>query len=209
MSMSKLFGWCLASVFLMATATVTLAQSEIHHIPPLINPDGYNPDLAHPFIEPFTFDPDFQFFAPAPSDRFDSEIEPSIGWFATYDRAHMYLTRPEMEASRLEGDMAWGNRFDLGYMTDEGHGWLMSFTHIDGPNNYNILEVERINVVEGRDAINIAPGTIILRGTATAGQQQGTAAVPGVPIRDRNDPTTNQRDYRLRDSVNVADVSSG
>lgn len=207
MFMSKFIRLCLTGLLLFATAKYALAQHEIHHIPPWINPDGYNPDLVQPFIEPFTFESDLQFFAPAPSDRLDSEIEPSIGWFATYDRTRMFVTRSETEPAPNVGDATWGNRFDLGYMTDEGHGWLVSFLHIDGPNAYNIVEVERINVVEGRDQINIPPGTIILRGTASAQQQQG-AIVPGLPIRDRNDPVTNQRDYRLRDSLNVADLTS-
>lgn len=211
MSTSR-FLWLTATlVALSAIATQAHAQHEIHHVPPVINPDGYNPDVAQPFIEPFTFQSDLQFFAPAEVDRINSEIEASTGWYATYDRAYIYVTRPQAESSYAEGDFTWGNRIDLGYMTEEDHGWLISFLHIDGPNNYQILEQERINVVEPDDEINFPPDGVILRGAAAGGgggQQQQPTFLPGFPVRDRNNPVTNARDYQVRDSINVADLSS-
>ena len=123
-----------------------LAQREMYSGPPTVNPSGYDPDLSQPFIEPMAFDPDFQFFAPAGVDRLGGEIGAPIGWFGTYDKTYLYVTRPEDQQSGTQGDFSWGNRFDLGYMSPENHGWLVSFLHIDGPNNYRILEAERINV---------------------------------------------------------------
>jgi hypothetical protein len=184
------------------------AQREIHHIPPVVNPDGFNPDVAQPFIEPTMFESDLQFFAPADIDRINTEMDASVGWFATYDRSYMYVTRPQAEESSAQGDFTWGNRFDLGYMTDEQHGWLFSFLHIDGPNNYHLLEVERINVVEPDDEINLPLDNVILRGGQAGGGGQNTVGIPGFPVRDRNNPITNGRDYILRDSINVADLSS-
>lgn len=209
MTTSRLL-WLSATVMaFFVIAPQAHAQREIHHIPPLVNPDGYNPDVAHPFIEPSMFESDFQFFAPADIDRLNSEIDASIGWFATYDRSYMYVTRPEAEASSASGDFTWGNRIDLGYMTEEAHGWMITFLHIDGPNNYNNLEVERINVVEPDDEINLPLDAIILRGAAAGGGGAAPiVASPGFPVRDRNNPITNQRDYIVRDSINVADLSS-
>lgn len=214
MSTSRLFTVFATLVALWAIAPQAFAQKEIHHIPPLVNPDGFNPDVAQPFVNPTTFETDMQFFAPADIDDLNSEIDPSVGWFATYDRAYIYVTRPQAEDSYARGDFTWGNRFDLGYMTEEDHGWLMSFSHIDGPNAYHILEVERINVVEGEDITTIPPDAVILRGSDAGGgggQGQPTAvdpAFPVFPVRDRNNPVTQGRDYIVRDSLNVADLSS-
>jgi hypothetical protein len=211
MSKSRL-SWLSATLLaFIVIAPPAYAQREIHHIPPVINPDGYNPDVAQPFIDPFTFESDLQFFAPADVDRINSEItDASTGWFATYDRAYIYMTRPQAEESSVQGDFTWGNRIDLGYMTDEQHGWQISFMHIDGPNNYHLNQVERINVVLPTDQFNFPLDGINLRGGQQGGQPPaaGAQAQPGFPIRDRNNPVTNARDYILRDSINVADLSS-
>lgn len=185
-----------------------LAQQEIHHGPPIVDPNGYDPDMLQPFIEPLTFDPDFQFFAPANVDQVSSEVEPPLGWFFTYDRVHIYVSRPQDEASYTQGDFTWGNRYDLGYMTDEDHGWLMSFLHIDGPNVNYRLEAERINVFQPQDTINGTPNAIDLRGGGGGGGTANQQTNPGFPLRDRNDPVTRERDYRLYDSINEARVSS-
>src|SRR5687768_14648249 len=146
--MSRFFQ-LIAILSVLAPITVpVLAQHEMHMGPPMVSPDGYDPDLTQPFIEPFTFDPDFQFFAPAGVDRLGGEIDPSIGFFATYDRTYIYVTRPQDEPSYTQGDATWGNRFTFGFMTEEDHGWLASIMHIDGPNVFRVLEAERINVWE-------------------------------------------------------------
>lgn len=209
MLMNRFFQLVAALTALALSASQVSAQHEVHRGPPFIDPNGYDPDLAQPFIEPMTFDPDFQFFAPAGVDRLGGEIEPSIGWFATFDRAYTYVTRPQDEPSNVQGDFTWGNRFNLGYMTAEDHGWHVCFSHIDGPNNYRILEQERINVFEPDDLINGDPDGIALRGGAGGGGGGGTPAVirPGFPLRDRNDPETQDRTYRVHESINVAKVS--
>jgi hypothetical protein len=181
------------------------AQHELHNIPPVIDPDGYNPDLLNPFIEPFAFDSDYQFFAPAESDFLDSEIEPNVGWYATYDRCWLFVTRPEQEQSRTQGDFTWGNRVDLGYMTEEDHGWLVSFMHINGPSEFNVLTQERINVVQGGDETTISEDTIILRGNPNAVTDPPNQTLP---LRDLNDRATGERNYRLQDSLNNAKLNS-
>ena len=115
------------------------AQHELHNVPPVISPQGDNADYFQPFIDPNAFDPDFQFFAPADIDTYGDGPEPNIGWFATYDRVRIWVTRPDYVPSYTEGDFTWGNRFDLGYMSEEEHGWLVSIWHIDGPVAFDVL----------------------------------------------------------------------
>jgi hypothetical protein len=52
-----------------------------------------------PFIEPDTFRPDFQFFAPADVTNYETgrDVDPNVGFFFTYDRVYMNVTRPESE----------------------------------------------------------------------------------------------------------------
>lgn len=208
MSTSRLIWLSAAVLALSVISPQAYAQREIHHVPPAVNPNGFDPDLVQPFVNPTTFESDLQFFAPAEIDSINSEIDASTGWFATYDRTYIYVTRPQAEESNTQGDVTWGNRFDLGYMTEEQHGWLLTFQHIDGPNNYFRNQVERINVVQVNDQINFPGDGINLRGGAAGGGGVTVTQRPGFPTRDRNNPSTNARDYMLRDSVNVADLSS-
>lgn len=193
-----------------ACAIPAAAQHELHNVPPVVSPEGNNPDLLHPFIDPMAFNPDYQFFAPADVDNYGDGPEANFGWFATYDRLRIYVTRPDYVPSYTEGDWAWGNRFDVGYMSEEEHGWLFSFWHIDGPNSINVLTQERINVYEEDDEIYGTPDAIILRGGGGGGGGTTTPGqpVPGYPVQDRNNPITGQRDYRLEDYLNVATLQS-
>ncbi|MFV1964569.1 MAG: hypothetical protein ACC628_04045, partial [Pirellulaceae bacterium] len=89
------------TVILAALSTLCLsargvhAQGELHQIPPVINPDGYNPDYLQPFIDPFAFDPEFQYFAPADFNTYDGHPDAKTGWFASYDRVRMWVSRPD------------------------------------------------------------------------------------------------------------------
>jgi hypothetical protein len=42
---------------------------------------------------------------------------------------YLNFTRPDTSPNWYDGDFAWGNRFDLGYMTSGEHGWLFSTTY--------------------------------------------------------------------------------
>jgi hypothetical protein len=207
MSMSRI------TVILAALSTFSLfapgvyAQHELHHVPPVINPDGYNPDFLHPFVEPLAFDPDYQYFAPADFDTYGGYFQGNTGWFATYDRVRIWVTRPDHEMSHTDGDFTWGNRFDVGYMTDEEHGWLFCAWNINGPNAVDILDQERINIYEEDDQVNGDPeNTIDLRGGGGAGDDD--EILTGVPDWDRNEPTLGFRAYRLQDTINVGDMAS-
>lgn len=193
-------------VALAQLAPLAQAQHEIHHVPPWISPDGNRPDLMHPFVDPSAFPSDWQFFAPAEIGDFGGQ-EYNYGFFATYDRFYIWVSRPEYDVAYTDGDFTWGNRFELGYMSESNNGgWLMEFWHIDGPNVYFETVVERVNVLQELDEINGNPQNIDLRsgggGAATNPQTNG------VPLRDRNNRRTQARDYILQDSQNVADLEN-
>jgi hypothetical protein len=144
-------------------------------------------------LKPFAFPPiesDFQFFAPADIDTYGGGPEHKTGWFATFDRVYMSAQRPEFSTyqtqSPIHGDFTWGNRFDLGYMDDDGKGWTFTGWHIDGPNENDILVTERLN----RYITDAAP-----------------AAAAVQPYRDNNLRLTGDRDYLVTNSINVADLS--
>ncbi len=146
--------------------------------------------VYHPFAEPLEFDPDWQFFAPVDVDSLlesSSRKRANTGWFATYDRTYLRMSRSETEQSSTEGDFTWGNRFDLGFMNDEESGWLFTLRSVTGPNSYDRVMQERINRVNAAD--NTVPSSLF-------------------PVEDRIDPQLRQRVYVLGDSLNVAGLSS-
>ncbi|HBE68100.1 MAG TPA: hypothetical protein DDW52_08120 [Planctomycetaceae bacterium] len=145
----------------------------------------------HPFADPMDYDPDWQFFAPVDVESL-TELSPrkraSTGFFGTYDRTYIWMSRPEHEDSKSQGDFGWGNRFDFGFMTDEDHGWLFSLRHMGGPTSFNTLiheRLDRVNTADTGDPLN-----------------------PVVPFFDANDPFLGFRAYRARQSLNVASLSN-
>ncbi len=148
--------------------------------------------VYHPFAEPLEFNPDWQFFAPVDVDslmELPSRKRANTGWFATYDRTYQWVSRPNVEQSKTDGDYTWGNRYDLGFMTDDRQGWLIGFRNIGGPNEYHNIYQERINRFNAADTGPTDP-------------------TPVQPFLDRNDETLGTRAYILGDSVNVAGLSN-
>ena len=185
------------------------AQREIHRGRPYIDSDGLDPDLWQPFVDTNAFSHDFQFFAPAEFGEFGDGPEAPTGWFGTYDRVYIFMSRPEAEPAGKQLDSTWGNRFSLGYMSPEDHGWFGEFWHIDGPNLYNVTEAERVNVIELDDQINGDPDNIDLRGGGgQANNNVNALNNTGLPRSDANNPITQDRRYFIQDSVNVADLTS-
>ncbi len=84
---------------------------------------------------PLDFDHDLQIFAPPEISGYGNGPKPNTGYFFTYDRVHWNISRPVEAIQPTEVDSTWGNRFNLGYMTEDDHGWLMEILHADGPNN--------------------------------------------------------------------------
>ncbi len=147
--------------------------------------------VHHPFGKPMEFDPDWQFFAPVDVDSI-MELSPrnraNEGWFATYDRTYLWVSRPSTEQSSNDGDFGWGNRFDLGLMTDKRSGWLLSFRNMGGPNVYDRTYQERIDRFNANDV--------------------NDPNAPVQPFLDANDPQLGTRAYILGDSLNVAGLTN-
>ncbi len=86
-------------------------------------------------VDPFEFDPDFQWFEPVTNMDL-ADMKPKkrtpTGWFATYDRLNLYGSRPESDQQeRLETllDSGWGHRYEIGYMLPGADtGWTFNWT---------------------------------------------------------------------------------
>lgn len=173
MSLLNLAWRVVAAVTVMVTGTAVKAQ-------------GF-----HPFAEPVNVDPDWQFFAPLDVDAM-TELSPRKrahqGWFATYDRTNLWVSRPNTETSANRGDFGWGNRYDVGFMSERESGWLFSFRNMGGPNVYDRVFVNRIDRVNAADT--------------------GDPNNPVLPVTDRNDPQLASRAYILGDSLNVVGLTN-
>ena len=221
MSIARTHIYLAAAVVACVLSSAANAQREIHHVPPAVTFDGYNPDVSHPFIEPLTFDHDWQFFHQADPEIFGNPVE-NIGWFGAYNHMYLWVSRPDDQSAvsqsglpftggdATNGDFSWGNRFDIGYMTGEDHGWFMTFFNLDGPSVYDRTQTERLNVLQPLDTVNGSALFVNLRGGGGAGQQQQQQQnmQPGFPFADRNNPFTGQRDYLVGPSINDAELTS-
>lgn len=85
------------------------------------------------------YDPDYQFFEPAEPDNYGGFPPPNTGWYGGYQRMFINGSRPRFEPSHTQGDFGWGNKIDIGYMTEAGHGW--SFTGMGMGNGVNVNNV--------------------------------------------------------------------
>lgn len=171
-----------------ALAAVTLIVAS----PKLMGQNLPNGPAYHPFAESLEFDPDWQYFAPVDVDALLEQSprkRAHTGWFASADRTFLWTSRAETEASKANGDFGWGNRFDIGFMTDDRSGWLVSFRNTGGPNVYDLIYQERINRVN-TDDVNDPIGT------------------PVNPFIDSNDEQIGTRAYLLADSLNVLGMTN-
>lgn len=182
MSLKNPFAWIAALMVGFSVASVahgqTLPVSHASHV-------GVNP-----FIEPDRFDPDYQFFAPADVDPYSGGQEPNVGFYGSYSRMYINVSRPEGSDSLFsgfDGDFTWGNRLDIGYMTPERIGWMTSVWHIAGPNEYLNLTQERLNRRNEDDPSDGLGGDV----------------TDGILPQDRN-----PRTYDLSASMNVARFTS-
>ena len=104
MSLIRPFAWLAALALVLGLAAPASAQ------------------YYSPFIDVGTFEPDFQFFAPAEVDDFGGPEPPNTGVYFDYDRVYVDMNRPNGEPSLFSdtfGDFTWGNRYEIGYMTEE------------------------------------------------------------------------------------------
>ena len=90
---------------------------------------------------------DFQMFAPPIIDEYgDEPVAPNYGWFLDYNRAYLKLSRPENVPSQFQEDGTWGNIWNLGYMTEDNHGWLISISHF---NNTSVAQFTNVTDIQG------------------------------------------------------------
>jgi hypothetical protein len=85
---------------------------------------------------------DAQLFAPADISTYGDFPRPNIGPWFSYQRVYLSIHQPayalignpspvaaglsDADNQFIKGGYDWGNRFDLGYMVDENHGWETS-----------------------------------------------------------------------------------
>lgn len=94
-----------------------------------------------PFVAPGTFDYDAQMFAPVEFTN-SEELEPSVGFYFVYDRMYTSISKA---GARIPDDgtlvsvsvprgsnYIWGNRYELGWMSDQGDGWGVNFERSNG-----------------------------------------------------------------------------
>jgi len=113
------------SRFLLFGATLVVA---------LVLAPNANAQQYTPFFDNWEFGHDFQPFAPVINEEYGYEpIPPNTGWFFAFDRVYLNVTRGAAADQSFNGDFTWGNRIELGYMTEEDHGWLLSAWELDGP----------------------------------------------------------------------------
>ena len=186
MSLKSQFAWIAALVAVVSVASVARAQRvTVSHA----SHNGVNP-----FIEPDTFNPDLQFFAPAQVDPYSGGEPPNVGFYGRVSRLYINVSRTEGADSLFsghDGDFTWGNLLDLGYMTPERIGWTSSVWHFSGPNEYFARVQERLNRRNENDPSD--------------GQDPGGGGgQTGEPIiQDRN-----PRAYLVANALNVARFTS-
>ena len=96
-----------------------------------------NPDATRPFAQPGIFDYDAQMFAPVEFTN-GKEKAPNTGFFFSYERGYTSISRggqigPTVTNTVPVGsDWHWGNRFELGYMTEEDRGWDLVYQKTAG-----------------------------------------------------------------------------
>lgn len=100
---------------------------------------GLSQNGYHPGAMEVAFDPDWQLFAPVQLQDMEdipARKRANTGFYVTYDRMHMLVTRPEAVQGNNALDKAWGDRYDFGWSREKG-GWNFSYMNIQGPNKFN------------------------------------------------------------------------
>lgn len=91
--MSRTTIWCwLGAVVILTVSPTASAWDDLY---------------AQPFVEPGYFDHDWQFFAPADDiDTYGNEPVMRTGWFGTYSRMYIGISRPRAQPNAID---VWGN----------------------------------------------------------------------------------------------------
>jgi len=176
----------IAVVALMTAMQTTYAQD--HNLPP---------------VDPFAFDPDYQWFEPIyEADLIDVKPKKraNTGWFATFDRLNLYGTRPETPIAfngETKLDHGDGGRYEIGYMLPQKDtGYLFTWTNNDVYDAQGVRQ-ERLN----RYSLDDLEGSA---DDSPAGPPFGFI----VPMEDRNNLGFNTRFYDVTISNNIMNYDS-
>lgn len=143
-----------------------------------------------PLAEPMEFNPDWQWFAPVDADELsESSLRKrgNYGWFVSHDRMRIWVSRPDTTNANFAGDFIGGHRTDLGFVRENGSGWLVNYSKLTNLSVYHGIYTERINRVNTADP--------------TGGVSNATTQV--FPAVDRNNPWDLARSYNVADSLNA------
>jgi hypothetical protein len=133
MSMIRPMAWLAALIAALGAAGYASAQVPVPNTAP--GSDAFW--QFQPFVDFGAFEHDFQFFAPAEVNDFGGEEKPHTGFYVTFDRTNVAVTRPIDRfsfGSENRTDFTWGNRMELGYMKGDPSGWQGVLWHVNGPN---------------------------------------------------------------------------
>ncbi len=120
------------------------AEAQNIHIPGATfeHRDLEQPEDTMPMATPGVFDYDAQMFAPMEFNS-DDQLEPRIGFYLSYDRTYLSLTK----APRLSGNASnqvdlgsnwtWGSRYEFGWFSENETGWTVNYQHNRGIAYYN------------------------------------------------------------------------
>ena len=187
-------------------------------------------DHLNAALDPYEIDVDW--FEPI-YDGIPDERPLNSGWFFSYDRVNLNVTRPRDEPRQLifdpetldtnilesqfrgapsadyEGDWAWGNRFDFGYISPEGTGLWIVARKLDDPNR--IEEEDNIDFNADNqlrpDGEPWGPTFVTLNGFAMWGVEANrTWRLPATPKGTILEPFIGARYAKLRDYSDRTDV---
>ncbi len=120
----------LASVFVTNSA-----YGQINLPGPRFSPKPVEqPDATGAFAEPGIFDYDTQMFAPLEFTN-GKQPDPATGFYFTFDKTYLHLNSGGRTSTN--GNYMWGNRYDLGWMTDGDEGWGIMFQNSSGSEFFN------------------------------------------------------------------------
>jgi len=98
---------------------------------------GPTPDVRGAF-ETSLFEYDARLFAPLTLDEIQNKRDKPSGFYFTYDRTYLSVSRPDpttnvnAAAVATGQDFVWGNRFDFGFVQENQSGWGMQILKSEG-----------------------------------------------------------------------------
>lgn len=123
----------------MAVSSTVVGQVDIPS--PKFRPKSVEtPENTRPFADPRVFNLDnydAQVFAPLEFTN-GKEADPQTGFFFTYERMYTSVSRPggndniTLNSVPVGSDYIWGNRYEIGYMSEEDNGWNIVFRSSEG-----------------------------------------------------------------------------